>query len=474
MDANAAPPAAKALTHRETMLIVLGVLLPVFMGSLDGTILASALPSIGREFGDVHNLPWLITAYLIANTSVTTLYGKISDIHGRRTTLIISISMYMLGSLVCALAPNMFVLILGRVLHGLGGGGLTSTGMVVLGDIAAPKDRGKYYGYFSATYTTAGACGPAFGGFLAEYFHWKVIFWINIPMGIIALFLVLTLLKRLPRHEQKHKLDFLGASLIMSASVAFMLALSMGGVRYPWTSPPILALFGLAFVIGTGFVWRLLTAPEPLIPLAFFSSPVTRLAIAANAFGWGAIVGLHIFLPIYLQNIVGMTPFVAGLSVITLAIALNVSAGVTGTILPRLTHYKVIPAVGLTIAIAALIVLAWRARDVSLLEFQILLAIIGAGFGGMPPLSATVLQNSVSISTFGTAVATMQFWRNLYCTMMVAAFGAVVLTGPLEAGATGYSVEGFVRIFYVAAASFALSLLAVLLVEAKPLQTTHA
>ena len=473
MAANGAPP-AKALTHRETILIVLGVLLPVFMGSLDGTILASALPSIGRELGEVHNLPWLITAYLIANTSVTTLYGKISDIHGRRTTLIISISMYMLGSLVCALAPNMFVLILGRVLHGLGGGGLTSTGMVVLGDIAAPKDRGKYYGYFSATYTTAGACGPAFGGFLAEYFHWKAIFWINIPMGLTALFLVLTLLKRLPRHEQSHKLDFLGASLIMSASVAFMLALSMGGVRYPWTSPPILALFGLAFVIGAGFVLRLLAAPEPLIPLAFFSSPITRLAIAANAFGWGAIVGLHIFLPIYLQNVVGMSPFVAGLSVITLAIALNVSAGVTGTILPRLTHYKVIPAIGLMIAIVALIVLAMRAHDVSLFEFQLLLAIIGIGFGGMPPLSATVLQNSVSISTFATAVATMQFSRNLYCTMMVAAFGAIVLTGPMEAGAADYSVEGFVRIFYVAAASFALSLLAVILIEAKPLQTTHA
>ena len=159
-----------------------------------------------------------------------------------------------------------------------------------------------------------------------------------------------------------------------------------------------------------------------------------------------------------------------------LAITLNVSAGVTGTILPRLTHYKVIPIIGLLIAIAAMIVLAWRARDVSLLEFEILLALIGIGFGGMPPLSATVLQNSVSISTFGTAVATMQFSRNLYCTMMVAVFGAIVLTGPLDgaAAATGYSVEGFVRIFYAAAASFALSLIAVVLVEAKPLQTTHA
>src|SRR5687768_12666750 len=216
MDAQAPQAPPRSLTHRETMVIVLGVLLPVFMGSLDNTILASALPTIGREYGDVHNLPWLITAYLVANTAVTTLYGKISDIHGRRTTLLISISLYMAGSLVCALAPNMFVLILGRVLHGLGGGGLTSTGMVVLGDIAAPRDRGKYYGYFSATYTTAGASGPVLGGFLAEYLHWSVIFWMNIPLGIIAMVMTMTLLRRLPRHDRPHRLDFVGAALIMA------------------------------------------------------------------------------------------------------------------------------------------------------------------------------------------------------------------------------------------------------------------
>src|SRR5436190_2306116 len=271
---DAGPPISqRTLTHRETLLVVLGVLLPVFMGSLDTTILASAPPTIGREFGEVHNLPWLITAYLIANTSITALYGKISDSQGRRVTLLIAISLYMMGSLVCALAPNMFVLILGRVLHGLGGGGLTSTGMVVLGDIAAPRDRGKYYGYFSVTYTTAGACGPVLGGAIAQYLHWSVIFWINVPMGLLALLLTLTLLRRLPRHERPHKLDFLGAFLIMTASVAFMLGLSMGGVRYAWTSPPILGLFAIALVVGIGFVGRLLTAPEPLIPLAILSDP---------------------------------------------------------------------------------------------------------------------------------------------------------------------------------------------------------
>ena len=466
----------RSLSHRETLLVVLGVLLPVFMGSLDNTILASALPTIGREFGDAHNLPWLITAYLIANTAITALYGKISDIRGRRFTLVIAISLYMAGSLVCALAPNMLVLILGRVLHGLGGGGLTSTGMVVLGDIAAPRDRGKYYGYFSAVYTTAGACGPALGGSIAEYLHWSVIFWMNIPLGLIALALTLTLLRKLPRHEQPHRLDFLGAALIMSASVAFMLALSMGGARYPWTSLPILSLFGLAAVVGAGFVVRLRTAPEPLIPLSILNDREARLAVAVNAFGWAPVVGLHIYLPMYLQNVVGMAPASAGLSVLMLAVMLNVSAGITGTILPRQVRYKRIPIAGLVLAIVSVLALAWRANSgQSLLEFEIILLLIGVGFGCMPPLAATALQNNVSIHTFGSAIATMQFSRNLLATILVAVFGALVLVGAGTDGAAAkYSAEGFVLVFVAGAVSFAIALAAAILLEEKPLQASHA
>jgi EmrB/QacA subfamily drug resistance transporter len=472
---DAGPPITpKALTHRETMLVVLGVLLPVFLGSLDTSILASALPTIGREFGDVHNLPWLITAYLIANTSITALYGKISDAYGRRVTLIIAISLYMLGSLVCALAPNMIVLILGRVLHGLGGGGLTSTGMVVLGDVAAPRDRGKYYGYFSAVYTTAGAMGPALGGAIAQYLHWSVIFWMNIPLGLLAVVLTMRLLRHLPRHDRPHKLDFLGAALIMAASSSFMLALSMGGVNYPWLSMPILSLFTAALLLGIGFVVRLRTAPEPLIPLSILGNREARLSIAANAFGWGPIVGLHIFLPMYLQNIVGMPPATAGLSVLALAVSLNISAGVTGTMLPRIKHYKRIPTIGVAFAIAAVLVLAWRAKSMTLPEFEVLLLLIGLGFGCLPPLSATALQNNVSIHTFGSAVATMQFSRNLCATMMVAVFGAIVLAGGSENAASDYSVEGFVRVFIGVAASFAVALAAIVLLEEKPLETEHS
>src|SRR4029078_11415353 len=165
--------------------------------------------------------------------------------------------------------------------------------MVVRGALAQPKDRGKYYGYFSATYTTAGACGPAVGGAIAQYLHWSVIFWMNIPLGLLAVALTLTLLRHLPRHDRPHKLDFLGAALIMAASSSFMLALSMGGVNYPWLSTPILSLFAAALLLGIGFVMRLRTAPEPLIPLSILGNREVRLAIAANAFGWGPIVGLH-------------------------------------------------------------------------------------------------------------------------------------------------------------------------------------
>jgi MFS family permease len=237
MDAIAAAAKVKRLTHGETRLIVLGMLLPIFMGSLDQTILASALPTIGRDLGDAHDLPWLITAYLLASTAIIPLYGKIADIRGRAFALRIAIALHLAGSLLCALAPSMLVLILGRSLQGLGGGGLASMGVVVLGDVAAPRERGRYYSYFAVTYTTAGACGPALGGFLADHLRWSAIFWINIPLGLAALAVTSTLLRGLPRHERPHRLDVIGAILIVAASVSFMLGLNLAGVRFAGTAP---------------------------------------------------------------------------------------------------------------------------------------------------------------------------------------------------------------------------------------------
>jgi EmrB/QacA subfamily drug resistance transporter len=481
MDAKARPVDPHILSHQEIRLVVAGTLLPVFMASLDSTILASALPTIGRDFGDVHSLPWLITAYLIASTAITPLYGKIADIRGRRFTLLLAIAAHMTGSLVCALAPSMVILILGRVLQGFGGGGLASMGMVILGDVAAPKDRGRYYAYFSATYTTAGACGPLLGGFLADYLHWSVIFWLNVPLGLVAIVLGGSLLRRLPRHERPHRLDFLGAALIMVASSALMLALSMGGVRLPWLSLPILGLIAAGLLVGGGFVLRLVSAPEPLIPLAILRDPVARCVFVTNSFGWAAIIGLNIFLPMYLQSVMGLSPTSAGLCLMVLMATLNASAGVTGQIIGRMRHYKAVPMIGMAIAVVSVLILALKAHDLSLVWFEVLLALVGIGFGASPPLSATALQNTVSPHQFGIAIGTMNFTRNLLATILVAVFGAIVLAGIPEAehlapgGLTGLAqaagVEGFRRIFLAAAVSFAVALFGIILLEQKPLRT---
>jgi EmrB/QacA subfamily drug resistance transporter len=470
MDAYADCAEAKPLTHREALLIVFGVLLPTFMGSLDQTILASALPTIGRDLSETHSLPWLITAYLLASTAVIPLYGKIADINGRRFALRIAILTYIAGSLICALAPDMLVLIAGRVLHGLGGGGLSSMGMIVLADLVSPKERGRYYTYFALTYTTAGGSGPALGGFIADHLHWSVIFWINIPMGLAALAITSSLLRRLPRYERPHRLDLVGLALIVIASVAFMLALNLGGSRYPWTSQPVLALFAVALVMGSFFVARLLTAAEPLIPISILEHPIVRCAIAANALGWGSIIALNIVLPMYLQGVMGMTPTGAGLSLVVFMVALNSSAALAGQVLGRVRHYKLLPMIGLLLSIGSVATLALQAGRMIPFRFEVIVILIGVGFGPMPSLTSVALQNVVERHQLGISIGSMNFTRNLYATMLIAVFGAIVLAGSPSGQPLGGSAEAYGRAFWVAAASLAAAFMAILLMEQKPLQ----
>jgi EmrB/QacA subfamily drug resistance transporter len=480
MHAIADATKVKRLTHRETRLIVLGMLLPIFMGSLDQTILASALPAIGRDLADDHDLPWLITAYLLASTAIIPLYGKIADIRGRAFALRIAIAVHLAGSLMCALAPSMLVLILGRALQGLGGGGLASMGMVVLGDVAAPRERGRYYAYFAVTYTTAGACGPALGGFLADHLHWSAIFWINLPLGLGALAVTSTLLRGLPRHERPHRLDIVGAALIVAASVSFMLGLNLAGIRFPWTSLPIVALFCFALIVGALFVLRLLTAPEPLIPVAVLRDPVVRCAVVANAFGWGSIVGLNIFLPSYLQTVVGLTATDAGLALMVLMVTLNISAGFAGQVLCRVTRYKALPMAALALTIAAVAMLGWRAESLDLWEFELLLILIGTGFGPLPSLTQVAVQNTVPRHQLGISMGAMNFSRSLLATILVAAFGAIVLAGTaaVDQGASAAAAalqhaaaaQAFARVFYADAACIAIALIAVVLMAERPLQ----
>jgi MFS family permease len=487
MDVHAGPAEAKPLSHKETRLVVFGVLLPLFMGSIDNTILASALPTIGRDLGDVQGLPWLITIYLLAATAAMPRYGKVADIHGRRFALYIAIALHMAGSLVCAFAPTMLALILGRALQGLGGAGLSAVAVIVLGDAAAPKERGRYYAYFSMVYTTAGACGPALGGLISDNLHWSVIFWLNIPLGFLAIWITTTVLSRLPRYERPHKLDVIGAMLIVTASVAFMLGLNLGGKSYPWLSAPVVLLFAISVVVGIGFIWRLTTAPEPLIPISILLDPIVRWSVVANSFGWASIIGLNIFLPMYLQSVIGLSATYAGLSLMVLMVSLNSSAGLCGQVLGRVKHYKLLPMFMLVIAIVSVTLLALWADRMTIVTFQVLLFLAGAGFGPVPSLCTVAIQNQVPRHQLGIAIGTLSFSRNFFTTILVALLGVLVLTATSALGTGGgghfgdemtpavaEAAHAFSRVFYVAAACLAISFVAILLIEEKPLGTDVA
>jgi MFS family permease len=479
-DASApAPPSADVapLTHQERRVIVMTMMLPVFLGSIDQSILATSLPTIGRAFGDVHDLPWLITSYLIAGTALTPLYGKFADIHGRRATLLIALGIYMVGSLVSAMSTSMLMLICGRVVQGCGGGGLTTTANMVLGDIASPKDRAKYYAYFSAAFTSAGACGPTVGGWICQHWHWSLIFLWKFPFCLIAGTLSFIMLRRLPRYERPHRLDIVGAILVMAASSSFMLALNLGGVRYPWLSLPVLALLGFALLLGVAFVVRLLSAVEPLIPVSILSDQTARLAIVANSFGWGSLIGLNIFLPMYLQDVLGWTPTDSGLSLVVLMVAVNASAGLSSQLIGRVKHYKLLPMLCLLVAIGAVIALAFSTAHIDPLKFEVILFLIGMGFGPTSPLAQVALQNTVANHNLGSAIGTMNFTRTLVGTILVAVFGAIVLASVsanasapvVQQAMTGTSAT-FSIVFVTAAATLTVALLALLLLEEKPLR----
>src|ERR1700730_1009575 len=249
-------PGRWVMAHGDIRTVVTGLMLAMFLAALNQTIVATALPTIGRDFRDFELLPWIVTAYLLSSTVGAPLYGKLSDIYGRRAMMLASICIFVAGSAACAAAQDMIMLILGRGLQGIGGGGILPLAQAILADAVAPRERGRYQAYMGSVWITAGLGGPVLGGLLAEHFHWSVVFWVNVPVGLLAALMAPKTLKRLPRHDRKHKLDLLGAGLMMASAIPLLLALTWGGTRYPWFSPPIAALVFAAVVVSGLFAWR--------------------------------------------------------------------------------------------------------------------------------------------------------------------------------------------------------------------------
>src|ERR1700682_3439099 len=345
IDLSDAPPIApKApLTPSEVRTILMSLMLTMFLAALDQTIVATALPTIGRQFQDVSNLSWVITAYLLASTAVAPVFGTLSDIYGRRAMIILAMSLFVAGSVLCALAPNMPVLILARGLQGLGGGGIVQT---VISDVVTPRERGQYQAYFSGVWVAAGIGGPILGGVFAEHLHWSMIFWINVPLGLGSLALLLPKMGKLPVVHRRRKVDWLGGLLLMASAVVFMLGLTWGGSRYLWLSPTIMAMVGASLALALAFVWHARNAEEPFLPLPLMGGTVVPYAMAAGGCALGAMLGLTVHLPLYYEGVYHLSASEAGLALIPLAAVSTGGAAIAGRTMARAKHYKQVAIIG--------------------------------------------------------------------------------------------------------------------------------
>jgi EmrB/QacA subfamily drug resistance transporter len=436
-------PEPRTLTHPEIKAIVLGIMLAMFLGALDQTIVATALPTIGRHFGNLDELSWVVTAYLLTGTASTPLYGKLSDIYGRRVVMLTAIVIFIAGSIACALAPSMNALILGRALQGLGGGGLMALAQTIIADIVSPRERGRYQGYIGAVFAVSSVGGPVLGGFLTEHLDWSLIFWINLPLGLAALGMTSNVLKLVPFHPRQHRLDLIGAGLLMAASIALLLALSWGGRRFDWISAPIGALLLASAIVWGLFAWRLVSTREPFLPLAVLGNPVVRCAALAGACNMGTLVGMTIFVPLYFEVVLHLSASQSGLALIPLMAATVVFSTITGRLMMHVTHYKRMPLIGLIVAILGLGPLAIWPGSMSIMLVLVLLTVVGAGLGTVFPVSTVCLQNAVTRSQMGIATGAANFFRALFSALIVAVLGAIVLGG--LGGITGMSVEMLAR-----------------------------
>jgi EmrB/QacA subfamily drug resistance transporter len=479
------PSGRGPLTKAEIRLVFYGLMLGGFLSAVNQTIVATALPTIGRDLGDFGNLTWVIIAYLLSSTVVAPLYGKLSDIHGRRAMMLTAIGLFVAGSAAAAMAPNMALLIAARALQGIGGGGITPLVQTTVADMVTPRERGHYQAYMGVAWVMAGVLGPALGGVIADQLHWSVIFWLNVPFGLLAALLTSTSMKRLPRHERPHKLDMPGAGLMTAAATALLLALTSGGTRFAWLSPTIFALVGACVLLTLALAWWLKRAPEPFLPLAVLANPVMRQGTLATSCALGVMTGFMIYLPLYYQVVHKLSATDSGLALIPVVIFTTPGSMMSGRSMMYLRHYKISALAGLALTIAAVTALVWWPA-MPLAGAVVAAGFVGFGVGTVFPIATVSIQNSVLRHQVGTATGAMNFFRALASALVVAVMGAIVLAGlgvtpergtgaELVAQTAGAAagvdvVEVFRWVFAAALAVSIMAFVAVLRLEERPLR----
>lgn len=422
------------LSHRQILVIFSGVMAGMLVAALDQTVVATALPTIVGDLGGLNHLSWVVTGYLLSSTVSVPLYGKVSDLLGRKIVFQFAIAVFVLGSVLCGFAQSMLQLVLARAFQGIGGGGLMAMSQAIIGDVVAPRERGRYQGYLGAVFAFSSIVGPLLGGFFVDHFTWRWVFFVNVPVGAAALFITATNLN-IAFRRVSHAVDYLGAALVGAGTTCLLLVTVWGGDRYAWGSPPILGLGISGVVLVVLFLVQEGRAEEPIIPLRLWKDRVFAVASGLEALVGFAMFGGIIFLPLWLQTVGGASAQNSGLLILPLMAGVMTSAVWSGRTITRTGRYKVFPVVGTATISVGLFLLSTMGVGTTRLVSSTYMVVLGLGMGMIIQVMVLAVQNSVPHRDLGTATASETFVRSMGGAFGVAVFGAILtsqLTRNLE------------------------------------------
>jgi len=471
--------APATLQPKTFRLAFAGLLLAMLLGSLDQTIVSTALPTIVRDLGGLDQLSWVVTAYLLGATVSMPLWGRASDVHGRKRLFVAAITVFLAGSALSGLAGSLGQLIAFRALQGLGAGGLMTLAMALVAEIVPPRERGRYQGYIQMIFVAASVAGPLLGGLLTDHASWRWIFYVNLPIGAAVLALVSVALD-VPAHKGEARVDYLGAALLAGALTCLLLFTTWGGQEYAWGSAEIVGLGIGALSLFVAWVVQQRRAVEPILPLRLFANPVFTIVSGTLFCATLAFFAVIVFIPVPLQVVTGASATGSGLLLLPLLLASTASTMVAGRVMSATGRYKLFPVTGLALMAVGLVLLSQMDAGTPRTTVSLLLILFGIGFGMVSQILTVALQNAVERRDLGIATASANLVRSLGGSIGVAVFGAV-FAGRLDrqpgevAGLDPAAVADALQPVFLVAAPFALAgFLVVLLLRETPVATAPA
>jgi EmrB/QacA subfamily drug resistance transporter len=433
----------QALPQSKIWAIFAGLMLAMLLAALDQTIVATALPTIVSDLGGADHLSWVVTAYMLASTATTVLWGKLGDLLGRKMLFILCICIFLVGSMLCGTSGSMGELIAYRALQGIGGGGLMVLSQAIIGDVVSPRERGKYQGLFGAVFGVSSVAGPLLGGFFVDNLSWQWVFYINVPIGIVALVVVAAVLPRIAPGSRP-RIDYAGIVLLGLVSTAIVLVTSLGGTTWGWDSVQVYAMVFLAVGGVVAFVMVERRAEEPVLPLHLFRNRVFSVAAGIGFVSGFAMFGAITYLPLYLQTVKGSSPTMSGLEMTPMMLGLLLTSIGSGQLITRTGRYKVFPIIGTAVTAVGLYLLSLMGRDTTTLESSLSMFVLGLGLGLINQVLIIAVQNAVAYRDLGTATSGATYFRTIGSSVGVAVFGTIFanrlvdnLTSGVPESATG-------------------------------------